>query len=28
VDGVPDHDLFRQRSLLVRWVETTEHSRT
>ena len=28
VDGVPDHDLFRQRSLLERWVETTEHSRT
>src|SRR5215468_8757485 len=28
VDGVPDHDLFRQRSLLERWVEATEHSRT
>jgi len=28
VEGVPDHDLFRQRSLLERWVEATEHSRT
>ena len=28
VHGVPDHDLFRQRSLLERWVEATEHSRT
>jgi len=24
VDGVPEHDLFRQRSLLERWVEATE----
>jgi myo-inositol-1-phosphate synthase len=28
VNGVPDHDLFRQRSLLERWVEATERSRT
>jgi myo-inositol-1-phosphate synthase len=26
VDGVPEHDLFRQRSLLERWVEATEGS--
>ena len=24
VDGVPEHDVFRQRSLLERWVEATE----
>jgi myo-inositol-1-phosphate synthase len=28
VDAVPEHDLFRQRSLLERWVETTERGRT
>jgi myo-inositol-1-phosphate synthase len=28
VNDVPDHDLFRQRSLLERWVEATERSRT
>ena len=27
VDGVPEHDLFRQRSVLERWVEATERSR-
>ena len=27
-NSVPEHDLFRQRSLLERWVEATEHSRT
>src|SRR5262245_49394453 len=26
--GAPEHDLFRQRSLLERWVEATEHGRT
>jgi myo-inositol-1-phosphate synthase len=28
VDAVPDHDLFRQRSLLERWVEATEGAHT
>jgi myo-inositol-1-phosphate synthase len=28
VDGMPEHDLFRQRSLLERWVEAAEPSRT
>lgn len=28
VDGVPEHDLFRQRSLLERWVEATEGGHT
>lgn len=28
VDGVPEHDLFRQRGLLERWVEATEGSHT
>jgi myo-inositol-1-phosphate synthase len=27
VDGVPEHDLFRQRSLLEHWVDVTEHGR-
>jgi myo-inositol-1-phosphate synthase len=27
VDGVPEHDLFRQRTLLERWVEATENGR-
>lgn len=28
VDAYPEHDLFRQRSLLERWVEAAERSRT
>jgi len=28
VDGVPEHDLFRQRALLERWVDATGRSRT
>ncbi len=28
VDAVPEHDLFRQRSLLERWVEAAERGRT
>ncbi len=28
VDARPEHDLFRQRSMLERWIEATERSRT
>ena len=28
VDGVPEHDLFRQRGLLERWVAAAENDRS